>query len=71
MAIEIRPVYSSSISELAHNDETNELHVTWKDGKTSVYSGVSKEKFERAATAWSVGKYIHAQIKPFHEHRYA
>jgi hypothetical protein len=70
MPVDWRAVYSSTVAEIGHDQDTNELFVRWRDGKTSVYSAVSPEKAESVMTSWSVGKALHQQIKPQHEHRY-
>lgn len=68
---EMRSVYSDSVAEIGHDQDTNELYVKWSNsGKTSVYSGVSPEKAASVVTSWSVGKAVHSMIKPAHEHRY-
>ncbi len=66
----MRNVYSSTVDRAGYAPETNELHVVWKGGKTSVYSDVSPVKADEVLNSWSVGKAIHRQIKGAHEHRY-
>jgi len=52
----MRPVYSSGITAVGHDPETNELHVTWSGGRTSVYQNVPPEVAHQTANSWSVGK---------------
>jgi len=66
----MRDVYSSHVNKIGHDPDTNELHVTWDNGKTSVYSDVPAAKADDVMNSWSVGKAIHSQIKGAHDHRY-
>ena len=70
MGIEFRGVTSSTVSEIGHDSDADELHVIWQDGKHSVYSGVSADKFESVSRAWSVGKALNDQVKPTPNPRY-
>jgi hypothetical protein len=70
MAANMRTVFSSTVLEIGHDPDTNELHVRWRSGKHSVYSGVPAHLADSVSSAWSIGKAIHSQVKPFHEHRY-
>ena len=70
MPAKMRDVFSSHVNQVGHDPETNELHVAWDNGKTSIYSDVPPEKFEQVANSWSVGKALHQMIKPSHPHRY-
>lgn len=66
----MRDVYSSHVNRIGYDLDTNELVVIWDNGKTSVYAGVQRDKADEVMNSWSVGKAIHNQIKPHHEHRY-
>lgn len=66
----MRGVYSSNVRMVGHDPDTNEMVVDWMNGKRSIYSGVSYEKFLSVANSWSVGGEIHQQIKGHHAHRY-
>lgn len=70
MPIEMRDVYSDSVNRIGHDPDTNELFVEWKKGKRSIYSDVPADKAKSVMSAWSVGKAIHSEIKPAHNHRY-
>lgn len=70
MPAKMRDIYSSHVSQVGHDPDTNEMHVVWEDGKRSIYSDVPYEKFESVARSWSVGNALHSEIKPFHSHRY-
>ena len=66
----MRQVFSSHVEAIGHDPATNELHVKWDTGKTSVYSNVPPEKADAVANSWSVGKALREQVKGQHEHRY-
>ncbi|MGA2160333.1 MAG: KTSC domain-containing protein [Dehalococcoidia bacterium] len=51
-------VNSSNILSVGH--EGNTLQVTFKDGRTYEYSGVSKDAFNKLINAPSVGKHLYA-----------
>ena len=71
MLPKMRSVIPGAVSSIGHDPDTNELHVTWKSGKRSVYSNVSAEKADQVMNAYSVGSAVHAMIKTQgHEHRY-
>ena len=66
----MRGVFSGVVDKIGHDAETGELHVVWKGGKTSVYSGVPAATADAVSNAWSVGKAIHSEIKGKFPHRY-
>jgi hypothetical protein len=63
-------VFSSHVSEVNYDAETSELYVTWDSGKTSVYAGVPPDVADGAQTSWSVGEFLHREVKPKYSHRY-
>lgn len=64
-------VYSSMVSSVGYDDETQELLVTWaKSRRVSAYRGVPEDKALELANAPSVGQMINSGIKPYFEHRY-
>lgn len=63
-------VFSTTVEHVAHDAETGDLSVRWKDGKTSVYAGVPADLARQVANAPSVGKALHGMIKGKFEHRY-
>ena len=71
MAVEWQEVFSTNVSQIGHDPDTDELHVTWANGKTSIYAGVSAQKASQVMRAPSVGSAIASTIKPNHQHRYA
>lgn len=68
---QMTPVYSSSVQSVGHDPETNELHVQWKNGKTSIYEGVPANVASDVRNAWSVGQAVNTMIKDAYSHRYA
>lgn len=64
-------VHSSHVDHVHHDPETNDLTVRWKDGKTSVYSGVPASLARTVANSPSVGQALHGMVKGKFGHRYA
>ena len=61
-----RQVFSSMISEVGWDDETEEILVTFaKKGKTAAYKGFDEGKAEQLSKAASVGGMFLDEIKPF------
>jgi KTSC domain len=71
MPPKMKPVYSSHVDKIGHDSDTQELHVQWKGGKISIYSGVSETLADEISKSWSVGKAISDQIKDNFPHRYS
>jgi hypothetical protein len=67
----MKSVFSSMVSEVGYDDETQELLVRWaRGGKMSAYAGVSEDTALEVANAASVGEYLNSEIKPNYGHRY-
>lgn len=66
----MQSVYSSHVDRIGFDPTTQELHVQWQGGKTSVYSGVSAAVAQDVQSSWSVGKAVQEQIKDKFPHRY-
>ena len=58
-------VKSSQIAEIGHSGDT--LAVTFKNGGTYHYHGISSEQFSAMQKADSCGSYLHSHIKPAHK----
>jgi lysyl-tRNA synthetase class 2 len=54
---------SSAVRELAYNADTQELYVTYAEGREYVYYGVPKEVYERFRSADSWGGFVNKEIK--------
>ena len=59
----MRPVYSTSVTAVGHDPEKQELHVTWSNGRTSIYEGVPASLAEQVRTSESVGKALGSMVK--------
>ena len=66
----MHPVYSTNITSVGHDPHTQEMHVTWRSGRTSVYSGVPADKADEVRRSSSVSKAVREMIIPHHDHRY-
>lgn len=67
MAGWMKPVFSSMISEVGWDDETQELLVKFsKNGKTAAYKGADEGLAEDLSKAASVGGMFLNEIKPFY-----
>jgi hypothetical protein len=56
--------------EIGYDDESEELIVTWNNGRKSAYAGVPEELALELSKAPSVGNMINDEIKPNYAHRY-
>lgn len=65
-----RNVFSSNVQAVGYDDESEELLVTWKNGKVSAYQGVPEETADTLAKAPSVGTMLNMDIKGRYPHRY-
>lgn len=63
-------VFSSVATEVSYDSETQELSVTWKNGRVSIYEGVPESVARDLANAPSAGQALNQEIKPFYSHRY-
>lgn len=66
--MDFKSVKSSNVAAIAHDPETNTLHVRFKNGGTYAYQGVDAEKHAALMSADSVGSFLHAHIKGKHPH---
>lgn len=65
-----KDVYSTMVSNVGWDDETNDLLVTWANGRKSAYSDVPEDVALALSNAPSVGTMINMEIKPHYAHRY-
>lgn len=68
----MKPVFSSMISEVGWDDDTQEMLVKFsKNGKTAAYKGADEGLALELSKASSVGSMFLEQVKPFYsEWRY-
>lgn len=55
---------SSQIKQFTHEDETNVLTVTFRNGSKYEYVDVTQEEYATFRDAESHGKHLNAEIKP-------
>ena len=65
-----KSVFSSNVQSIGYDDETQDLLVTWNNGRVSAYSGVSEELAVEVSQAPSVGGMLNSTIKNQYPHRY-
>lgn len=63
-------VYSSNVSTIGYDADSEELLVTWNSGKRSAYANVPEALALELSKAPSVGQMLNQQIKPYYSHRY-
>lgn len=66
----MRPVYSTMVSEVGYDADTNELLVVFRNGRMCAYEGVTEEKALDLANAPSVGNMLNSEIKGRFSFRY-
>lgn len=67
---DFRPVFSSWVSGIAYDPETNELHVQHtKDGSITTYADVPPEVFHQIDKSPSIGTALHGIVRGNYEHR--
>lgn len=64
--MKMHSVKSSNIEAIGHDADSKTLHVRFKSGGLYAYHGVTTEQFAQLQSAESIGKHIHAHIKPKH-----
>ena len=70
MAVISKNVFSSHIDRVSYDDAKQVMKVTYQNGKTSVYAGVTPDAAKEVFSAESVGKAIHKEIRGQFEHSY-
>lgn len=65
-----RPVLSSMVQEVGYDQETSELLVTFRNGRTCAYAGVSEDMALQLVNAPSVGNMLNSEIKGRYSFRY-
>lgn len=68
--MEMRSVFSSNVQAIGYDPDTQQFHVAWKSGKTSVYTQVDPAAANDVMTAPSIGQAINATLKGRYGHRY-
>ena len=65
-----KSVYSTMAQSIGYDAEKEEMVVTWRNGRVSIYSGVPEGLALEASTAASVGQFLNSEVKPIYSHRY-
>ena len=63
MATWSQSVFSTMASEVAYDDESQEMTVVWKNGRSTIYSDVPEDVAQSVANAPSVGQAINSEVK--------
>lgn len=66
----MKTVFSSFVDAIGYDDDTQELHVKYRNGKEGVYKNVPPDKAEQVISAPSVGTALHELIRNQHPHEY-
>lgn len=61
--MELKPIKSSNLEAIGHDEEKNELHVEFHGGSVYAYDGVSKELYDKLMNAESKGAFFHKEIR--------
>lgn len=71
MPLEMRQVFSSWVTDIGYDPETQELHVNYAKGrrKSAVYHGVPEDVAARVMAAPSIGEALHAEIRGSYDHK--
>lgn len=64
-----RPVFSERAQEVSYDDETQEMTVVWRNGKSTVYFGVPENMALDLSKAPSVGSMINSDFTGKFRHR--
>lgn len=71
MSVTLHDVRSSHVRQIGHDPDTQEMHVVWDSGRTSVFTGVPANVADRVRKSHSVGKALGEEVKGKYGHRYA
>lgn len=62
MRINHHPVVSSNLNSAGYDKESKTLEITFKNGKTYSYSGITKSMYEGIFKANSPGRFVRSNI---------
>lgn len=66
---QMQPVKSSNLSYIGYDAEAKELHVTFAQGGTYIYSGVDATTYQNMLESESPGGFLHRNIRDRYPHR--
>jgi hypothetical protein len=64
-----KSVYSTMATEIAYDDSSQSMIVTWRNGRRTAYTGVPEDVALAVSNAPSVGSMINEEIKPNYDYR--
>lgn len=64
-----RSVFSERAQEVSYDDQTQEMTVVWKNGKSTAYAGVPEDLALELSNAPSVGSMINSHFTGKFPHR--
>lgn len=67
--IELKPVKSTNIAKIGHDEKTEELQIEFKDGAVYAYDGVPAFAHRELIEAKSIGGHFHKLIKSKYKFR--
>jgi hypothetical protein len=59
----MKKVESSNVDTIHYEPNAKRLEVTFKNGRTYHYQGVSQQEYDALENADSIGKHLHKHIK--------
>ncbi len=65
-----KPVFSKMINEVGWDSETQEMIVTFKNGRKAAYAGASEHMADELSRAASVGTMFGQEVKDRYAFRY-
>lgn len=69
MATQWKDVFSSTVTKVGYDPETEEMQVEFKTGRVYAYSGVPPDLADNLSRNWSVGSMLNSDIKGKYPHR--
>lgn len=67
---EMRRVFSSHVNSIGYDEEAEEFHVTFSNGRTAVYHGVPGDVARDVMEAPSIGEEIWRSLRGRFQHSY-
>ena len=61
--MKLKTVFSTHVDQVGYDTEKSHLHVIYKDGKHTVYKGVTPQAADSVMKAPSIGMALHEFIK--------
>ena len=71
MALITKDVLSTYVDKVGYDDETDELHITYNNGKTAVFKDVDAKTANAVMNGPSVGQALHRHVRGKFEFEYS